>query len=53
MLLNIKRLPVKCAIIHDCILEFGGAERVLASLLKLFPNADIYTLAAQKSVLKI
>lgn len=33
----------KIAIIHDQLKEFGGAERVLVSLKKIFPQADIYT----------
>lgn len=32
----------KIAIIHDVFIEWGGAERVLFSLLRLFPDADIY-----------
>lgn len=34
---------MKMAIVHDHLLEFGGAERVLVSLHKAFPDADIYT----------
>ncbi|MEK7633498.1 MAG: glycosyltransferase [Patescibacteria group bacterium] len=34
---------MKVAIVHDQLLEFGGAERVLVSLKKIFPQADIYT----------
>lgn len=35
---------LKVAITYDRINKFGGAERVLLSLHKLFPNAPIYTL---------
>lgn len=34
---------MKIAIVHDYIKEYGGAERVLEELIKLFPNADVYT----------
>lgn len=33
----------KIAIIHDSLTEFGGAERVLFYLIKMFPQADIFT----------
>jgi len=34
---------IKIAIIHDHLLEDGGAERVLITLSELFPQADIFT----------
>ncbi len=34
---------LKIAIVHDHLLEFGGAERVLVALKKVFPEADVYT----------
>jgi glycosyltransferase involved in cell wall biosynthesis len=34
---------LKIAIVHDHLLEFGGAERVLVALKNVFPDADIYT----------
>jgi len=34
---------MKVAIVHDQLQEFGGAERVLVSLKKIFPQADLYT----------
>lgn len=33
----------RVAIIHDCISEYGGAERVLQYLIEIFPTADIYS----------
>lgn len=33
----------RIAIVHDYIKEYGGAERVLEELIKIFPQADIYT----------
>lgn len=34
---------MKIAIVHDYIKEFGGAERVLLELHKLYPDAPVYT----------
>ncbi len=34
---------MKIAIVHDYIKEYGGAERVLEELVKIFPKAEIYT----------
>ena len=34
---------MKIAIIHDSLIEYGGAERVLDALLRMFPRADLYT----------
>ena len=35
---------MKVAIIHDQLAEFGGSERVLVALKKIFPGADVFTL---------
>jgi len=41
--------PLKnVAIVHDFLVQEGGAERVLESLARLFPNAPIYTLIFDK-----
>lgn len=34
---------MKVALVHDQLLEFGGAERVLVALKETFPKADIFT----------
>ena len=34
---------MKVAIVHDQLREFGGAERVLVALKKIFPSAPVYT----------
>lgn len=34
----------KVAFVHDFLVSYGGAERVLESLIKLYPDAPIYTL---------
>ena len=36
-------MPRKIALVHDHIQEFGGAERVLVALHKIFPDAPVYT----------
>lgn len=33
----------KIAIVHDHLLEFGGAERVLVALKRIYPDADVFT----------
>lgn len=37
-------LKVRVAIVHDWLVEIGGAEKVLGELLKVFPNAALFTL---------
>ncbi len=34
---------MKIAIVHDYIKEYGGAERVVEELIKIFPEATVYT----------
>ena len=34
---------MKVAIVHDYIKEYGGAERVLETLLEVYPNATVFT----------
>lgn len=43
---------MKVALVQDWLTEIGGAEKVLAVLLDLFPKADIYTLASHERVLR-
>ena len=35
---------LRVAIVHDWLPLIGGAERVLQQLLRLYPQADVYTL---------
>lgn len=35
---------MRIAIVHDYLIQFGGAERVLKVLMDLFPHAPVYTL---------
>ena len=34
---------MKVALVHDQLLEFGGAERVLVALKRIFPEAEVFT----------
>ncbi len=43
---------MRVAITHDYLNQFGGAERVLESLIELFPHADLYTLLYDKQKTK-
>jgi glycosyltransferase involved in cell wall biosynthesis len=36
--------PGRVAIVHDWLVTYGGAERVLEQMLALFPDADLYSL---------
>lgn len=42
---------MKVALVHDQLREFGGAERVLVALKKIFPEADIFTSTFDKNSL--
>jgi hypothetical protein len=35
---------MKIAILHEMLIKLGGAEKVVESILKIYPNADLYTL---------
>jgi len=35
---------LKIALVHDYLVQYGGAERVLEALCEIWPNAPIYTL---------
>lgn len=38
-----KKKPLKIALVHDYLREYGGAERVLEALHEMFPKAPVYT----------
>lgn len=40
----------KVAIVHDFLLAFGGAERVLQSLVEMYPSAPVYTLLSDPGI---
>lgn len=44
---------MKIAIAHDRLEEFGGAERFLQSLLRLYPDAHVYTAYIDKTFVRI
>ena len=44
--MNLK--SIKVAIVHDWLVNYGGAERVVEAILEIFPQADIYTLVYDK-----
>jgi glycosyltransferase involved in cell wall biosynthesis len=35
---------MKIAILHEMLIKLGGAEKVVESILKIYPKADLYTL---------
>jgi len=37
-------LPARIAVVHDWLVDFSGAERVLAEILRCFPQADLFAL---------
>lgn len=39
---------MRVALVHDYLVQYGGAERVLEALAELFPRAPIYTLIYDK-----
>lgn len=39
----------RIALIHDILIEYGGAERTLEVFVKKFPNCDIYTFYIDKT----
>ncbi|MCF7861256.1 glycosyltransferase [Candidatus Woesearchaeota archaeon] len=42
---------MKTAILHDFILQKGGAERVLEALLEIYPECDLYTIAGSRKII--
>lgn len=42
---------IRVAFVHDFLVSYGGAERVLESLMKLYPDAPIYTLLYDECVM--
>ncbi|MCF0124929.1 MAG: glycosyltransferase, partial [Clostridia bacterium] len=43
---------MKVAIVHDWLVTYGGAETIVELFLKLYPNADIYTLVYDQKKMK-
>ncbi len=42
---------MKVAIVHDWIVDIGGAENVLKSIYEIYPHADVFTLIYRKESL--
>ncbi|MDP1834033.1 MAG: glycosyltransferase [Candidatus Moranbacteria bacterium] len=47
-----KKNNLKVALVHDFLVDFGGAERVLEVLCEMFPEAPIYTLLYDKKKMR-
>lgn len=41
---------MKVAVVHDDLMRRGGAEQVVLSIMKAFPDADLYTLCYQANL---
>ncbi|HEV2500465.1 MAG TPA: glycosyltransferase [Terriglobia bacterium] len=41
---------MRVALVHDCIVHVGGAERVLQTLHAAYPEAPVYTLVAEPKI---
>jgi glycosyltransferase involved in cell wall biosynthesis len=46
-------MKMRIAIVHDSLAEFGGAERVTQSLLKIFPIADVFSSVANPETVRV
>lgn len=44
--------PQKVALVHDFLTSYGGAERVLGSMRKIYPEAPIFTLLADRELVE-
>lgn len=42
---------MKIALVHDYLVQYGGAERVLEALTEIFPKAPIYTMVYDKNLM--
>lgn len=43
---------MRVALVQDWLTELGGAEKVFAELLRVYPDADVFTLVASDNVIK-
>lgn len=48
---NLSNSPQKIALVHDFLREYGGAERVLEALHKMYPEAPVYVAFLDKKAL--
>ena len=49
---NLAKKDLKVALVHDFLVNFGGAERVLEVLAEIYPEAPIYTLIYDKEKMR-
>ena len=47
-----EKKPQKVALVHDFLTSYGGAERVLMSMRKLYPEAPVFTLLADRELVE-
>ena len=40
---------IRVAVVHDILIQYGGSERVLEQILKIFPGSDLFTLYFNKA----
>ncbi|MCK5465986.1 glycosyltransferase family 4 protein, partial [Candidatus Parcubacteria bacterium] len=43
---------MKIALVHDYLVQYGGAERVLEAFTEIFPKAPIYTMVYDRKLMK-
>lgn len=43
---------MKIALVHDYLVQYGGAERVLSSFCEMFPEASIYTILYDEKAMR-
>lgn len=43
---------MKVALVHDWLVNYGGAEDVVSAILEIYPDADIFTLVHDKKKMK-
>lgn len=43
---------LKVALVHDWLVNYGGAEDVVSAILEIYPDADIYTLVYDQKKMK-
>lgn len=46
--IKIELKKLKVAIVHDFLMQIGGAEKILESFVDLFPQAEIFTMVADE-----
>lgn len=47
---NFKKIRV--ALVHDFLMQIGGAEKLLQSLVEIFPQAEVFTMVAEDKIIQ-